>query len=134
MDYLKYIEHAAENLEFYLWLRTYVERWRNLPNTVTEISPPNSSPLVESRVYPPFDSTVVSLHHRGLPRKLYIPPKSPFPKSILRARLDKLLASFELDKDPTHKGKEALSDSLLPAGREEIHNDYPVSNLSIRKS
>jgi hypothetical protein len=31
MDYLIYIEHAAENLQFFLWLRDYTKRFSELP-------------------------------------------------------------------------------------------------------
>ena len=31
MDFLVYIEHDAENLQFYLWYRDYVKRWSELP-------------------------------------------------------------------------------------------------------
>ncbi len=31
MNYLKYIEHAAENLQFWLWYRDYAKRFSNLP-------------------------------------------------------------------------------------------------------
>jgi hypothetical protein len=30
MNYLKYIEHAAENLQFFLWHRDYESRWNDL--------------------------------------------------------------------------------------------------------
>lgn len=31
MNYLKYIEHAAENLQFWLWYRDYAKRFSELP-------------------------------------------------------------------------------------------------------
>lgn len=31
MNYLKYIEHAAENLQFWLWYRDYAKRFSHLP-------------------------------------------------------------------------------------------------------
>ena len=31
MNYLKFIEHAAENLQFWLWYRDYVKRFSELP-------------------------------------------------------------------------------------------------------
>ena len=39
MDYLVYIEHSAENLQFYLWYREYVRRWNALPASQRALSP-----------------------------------------------------------------------------------------------
>jgi hypothetical protein len=39
MDYLVYIEHSAENLQFYLWYRDYVRRWNALPASQRALSP-----------------------------------------------------------------------------------------------
>jgi hypothetical protein len=39
MDYLVYIEHSAENLQFYLWYRDYVRRWNALPASERALSP-----------------------------------------------------------------------------------------------
>jgi hypothetical protein len=39
MNYLKYIEHAAENLQFWLWYRDYVTRFSNLPPTERCLAP-----------------------------------------------------------------------------------------------
>jgi hypothetical protein len=39
MDYLVYIEHSAENLQFYLWYRDYVRRWNSLPTSQRALSP-----------------------------------------------------------------------------------------------
>lgn len=40
MDYLIYVEHDAENLQFYLWYRSYVERFNALPSHQQRLSPP----------------------------------------------------------------------------------------------
>lgn len=40
MNYLLYIELAAENLQFYLWLRSYTERFESLPESEKALSPP----------------------------------------------------------------------------------------------
>ncbi|KAI1456175.1 hypothetical protein F4805DRAFT_246986 [Annulohypoxylon moriforme] len=39
MDYLVYVEHDAENLQFFLWFCGYVERWSQLPESQKERSP-----------------------------------------------------------------------------------------------
>ncbi|RMZ91873.1 hypothetical protein DV736_g917, partial [Chaetothyriales sp. CBS 134916] len=39
MDFLVYIEHSAENLQFYLWYRNYVNRFFQLPERVQKLSP-----------------------------------------------------------------------------------------------
>ncbi|KAK5165644.1 hypothetical protein LTR04_001110 [Oleoguttula sp. CCFEE 6159] len=39
MNYLKYIEHAAENLQFFLWHRDYSKRFSNLPEHERTLSP-----------------------------------------------------------------------------------------------
>ena len=39
MNYLVYIEHAAENLQFYLWYRDYLKRFNNLPPTEHALAP-----------------------------------------------------------------------------------------------
>lgn len=36
---MKYIEHDAENLQFYLWCRSYTERFRRLPESEKALSP-----------------------------------------------------------------------------------------------
>lgn len=39
MDYLIYVEHSAENLQFYLWYHDYVRRWNALSNSEQALSP-----------------------------------------------------------------------------------------------
>jgi hypothetical protein len=39
MNYLIYVEHAAENLQFYLWLRDYTRRFAELPPSEAALSP-----------------------------------------------------------------------------------------------
>lgn len=39
MNYLKYIEHAAENLQFYLWFHDYSARFNNLAESERALSP-----------------------------------------------------------------------------------------------
>jgi len=39
MNYLKYIELSAENLQFYLWFRSYTKRFNALPGSERVLSP-----------------------------------------------------------------------------------------------
>jgi len=39
MNYLKYIEHAAENLQFFLWHKDYTRRFNELPESERKLSP-----------------------------------------------------------------------------------------------
>ncbi|SMR52419.1 unnamed protein product [Zymoseptoria tritici ST99CH_1E4] len=39
MNYLKYIEHSAENLQFFLWHRDYTARWERLQESEKLLSP-----------------------------------------------------------------------------------------------
>ena len=39
MNYLIYIEHAAENLQFFLWYRDYVKRFNALPASEKALAP-----------------------------------------------------------------------------------------------
>lgn len=39
MNYLKYIEHAAENLQFWLWFRDYAKRFSELPPSERCLAP-----------------------------------------------------------------------------------------------
>jgi hypothetical protein len=39
MDYLVYVEHSAENLQFYIWYQDYVRRWNLLSASQRALSP-----------------------------------------------------------------------------------------------
>jgi hypothetical protein len=39
MNYLIYIEHAAENLQFYLWYRDYIKRFDQTPASERALAP-----------------------------------------------------------------------------------------------
>lgn len=40
LDYLTYVTHDAENLQFYLWMVDYFQRFRNAPKSEKDLSPP----------------------------------------------------------------------------------------------
>ena len=48
MNYLKYIELSAENLQFYLWFRDYTKRFDQLPESEKALSPPWVGPEAEA--------------------------------------------------------------------------------------
>lgn len=39
MNFLKYIEHSAENLQFFLWFKDYSKRFEALPESERKLSP-----------------------------------------------------------------------------------------------
>lgn len=50
MNYLLYVEYAAENLQFYLWHQDYVERFNAAPTSDIALSP-EWTPAMEAEVY-----------------------------------------------------------------------------------
>ena len=52
MNYLVYIEHAAENLQFYLWYRDYVQRFSQLPENERSLAPIWSAEQAEQDALP----------------------------------------------------------------------------------
>ena len=48
MNYLKYIEHDAENLQFYLWFRDYKTRFADLPDSEKSLSPEWTNELAQA--------------------------------------------------------------------------------------
>ena len=47
MNYLIYIEHSAENLQFYLWYRDYLKRFNELPPNERALAPEWSAEQAE---------------------------------------------------------------------------------------
>ena len=50
MNFLIYIEHSAENLQFYLWYCDYVNRFSELPESDRVLSPPWSTEQVDTEM------------------------------------------------------------------------------------
>jgi hypothetical protein len=48
INYLKYIEHDAENLQFYLWFSDYKTRFTNLPDSEKSLSPEWTNELAQA--------------------------------------------------------------------------------------
>ena len=53
MNFLIYIEHSAENLQFYLWYRDYVKRFADLPGSDKVLAPPWSSEQADMEILAP---------------------------------------------------------------------------------
>ncbi|CAK3982626.1 G signaling regulator like [Lecanosticta acicola] len=51
MNYLKYIEYAAENLQFFLWYRAYAARWESLRESEKTLAPEWTSALADADTY-----------------------------------------------------------------------------------
>lgn len=49
MNYLKYIELSAENLQFFLWLQSYMKRFNELPDNEKVLSPEWTVPEMEPK-------------------------------------------------------------------------------------
>ena len=52
MNYLIYIEHSAENLQFFLWYKDYVKRFNNLPDNEKALAPTWTAPDPEAEPKP----------------------------------------------------------------------------------
>ena len=53
MNYLVYIEHAAENLQFFLWYKDYTKRFANLPEREKSLAPIWTEEEPEKGEHPP---------------------------------------------------------------------------------
>ena len=53
MNYLIYIEHAAENLQFFLWYRDYVKRFSELPSNELALAPEWTAEQAEAEANQP---------------------------------------------------------------------------------
>jgi len=66
MDYLLYVEHTAENLQFFLWYCDYVQRWSQLLPRQRRLSP-----VWDPELHKPCHSGPrVSIHKRSDSEKL----------------------------------------------------------------
>ena len=50
LNYLKYIEHDAENLQFFLWFKDYCQRFEKLPPSEKVLSPEWTTAQAEAEV------------------------------------------------------------------------------------
>jgi hypothetical protein len=94
MNYLKYIEMSAENLQFYLWLRDYSKRFNQLPESERALSPAwsgdksNGEPKSGPRVFAPEAAAIlkgtdfandakVSESEKAGSNPFFTPPRTP---------------------------------------------------------
>ena len=87
MNYLVYIEHAAENLQFWLWLRDYTRRFFLLPSSEQSLAPEwvgerdEAEPLAHHNIYPEsrvLDPTTVTMFKGAFSVSEKSIPKDPF--------------------------------------------------------
>ena len=87
MNYLIYIEHAAENLQFFLWYRDYVKRFMALPENQRALAPgvhseklevepkgPRATKLYSAAAAAAFKGTDFALSQTNAAE----PPQNPF--------------------------------------------------------
>lgn len=69
MDYLVYVEHNAENLQFYLWYKDYEKRFNALAETEKALSPeffPTAdAPYLSDKAMDPKRFTVAAMMENG---------------------------------------------------------------------
>ena len=71
MNYLKYIEYSAENLQFFLWFRDYSARWEKLSDAEKALSPEWTGTQVENtHVRASVRPTSKTTHHTTTPRNV----------------------------------------------------------------
>jgi hypothetical protein len=100
MDYLVYVEHNAENLQFYLWYRDYLRRWNALPEAEKALSPE----------WIPETKEIPVLTKEQDPEKQAAQPK----KNVLK-------------KSPTEQGYDSQGAALFTEDREAIPDDRHMS-------
>jgi hypothetical protein len=95
MNFLKYIELSAENLQFYLWFRDYSERFNKLPESEKVLSPEwtgEKSAQVEAKTGPKHvnaeaaailkgtdfaSDTKIAESEKGSSNPFFTPPRTP---------------------------------------------------------
>jgi hypothetical protein len=105
MNFLKYIELSAENLQFFLWYRDYSKRFNELPESETALSPewtgsqPNGDAQRLSRKVPEAaailegtdfasEKTVKRSDKRNSNNPFFTPPHTPTSDSHRQESLD----------------------------------------------
>jgi hypothetical protein len=78
MDYLVYVEHTAENLQFFLWFKDYTRRFNELPESQKVLSSewdpeakdtPNLGKDLEKEVKAGKRSTISAMMENGYDSK-----------------------------------------------------------------
>ncbi|GAP90200.1 putative regulator of G protein signaling superfamily [Rosellinia necatrix] len=80
MNYLVYIEHAAENLQFFLWYRGYVKRFRAAPDSELALAPEWTQEMEEDTIAR-IQKDAASQAKKGLPTAIDIFKGTDFEKA-----------------------------------------------------
>lgn len=73
MQYLVYIEHNAENLQFYLWHKDYAQRFSNLPASEQALSPEYAPPREAiAQPAPAVSRPIVSRANKNFVEKTFV--------------------------------------------------------------
>lgn len=115
MNFLKYIELSAENLQFYLWFRDYSKRFNELPESEKDLSPEWSADMANQNEVKPM-SMPASAHaaamlkgsdfaddkmlhsERGGNNPFFTPPRTPTSLDRRDESLDSCTDSMMTDK------------------------------------
>jgi hypothetical protein len=130
MNYLKYIEHAAENLQFFLWFRDYSARFNDLADGERALSPEWTREQVEAEATSAAqqtrtkhanveasailkdtsfdDGNSTQANERGDPSTLLLPPRST--RAAVASRLNMAHRSLATTlSSPAQKRAESLA-------------------------
>jgi len=153
MDFLQYIEHDAENLQFYLWYRDYVNRFSQLPERQQRLAPEwtaeqaqaekfsekeKTSKKVPVEVAAVLKGTDFDPHTKvqmpdAQPNPFYTPPRTPsgdresmVPSTVGWSENGSTMNSGNPDHE--RKAAEAFSevDALQPCTSLEQHRNDPM--------
>lgn len=142
MNYLKYIEHAPENLQFFLWLHQYTDKFEALPASERALSPEWTMSMQESeklaneqknRPMKVSADTAAALKGTGLdstpritetekPNPFGTPDRSPSeetdraPMSFSSIQDDKSSAWMSMHTSSTEEAKKRAGDAFGEAG------------------
>lgn len=94
MNYLIYIEHAAENLQFYLWYQDYVKRFSALPASERELSPEWTAEKAEA------DANTASTNNLG--KQKMSPEAAAIFKDTEFAQVQTTVKEVKSDTNPFH--------------------------------
>ena len=93
MNYLIYIEHAAENLQFFLWYQDYVKRFSALPASERELSPEWTAEKAEVDANTAITNTAI---------KKTSPQAAAIFKNTDFAEVRTTINEFKADSNPFH--------------------------------
>ncbi|KAK5115409.1 hypothetical protein LTR85_009869 [Meristemomyces frigidus] len=106
MNYLKYIEHAAENLQFFLWFRDYSARWENLPESEKALAPEWTRAQAEAEAA----GNVPSRPKRVDPQVAAVLKDTDFADGALRATVDRADPFNTPSKTPDEEKRDMMSE------------------------